>query len=211
MAGLSGKSGDLRVGTETPVQVCQITKWTMDPKVNISAFAHNCSGGFKVRVSGTKDATGTIEGKWDPDDPITDTLDVGTEVTLNLHYNTTQKWIVPAVIESLSLSVDMDSGEVDGWTANWGLNGAWTKPTASAFAPTFPPQGDEEGEPDAEERPAVRPMPARRATSSRVQDAPTPKGLEILVAKTVAAAVAEAMQQYGIKPKARRAVRALAA
>lgn len=135
--GISGKSGDCLIGATPGTQVTELTKWGFNPKCGTSAWASNRSGGYKKRVAGNKDGSGSMEGKWDPTAPITDMLEEGTEVTLNLVITGAQKYIVPAIIEGIKLDVDLDSGDVVGWSADWSTTGPWTKPTplASLMAP----------------------------------------------------------------------------
>lgn len=128
MALLSGTGGTVKIGSST---LAEITAWSLDTNVNITAFGSNSSAGFQKRVAGTKGGTGTLAGKLDTADPIRGDLKEGDSVTLLLHINATAHFIVPAVIESVSISVDVDTGEAIGWTATFGTNGAWTEPTYS--------------------------------------------------------------------------------
>jgi hypothetical protein len=164
MAGsISGKGGDCTVGTGTPVQVAELTKWGFNPKCATSAWASNRSGGYKRRVAGNKDGSGSIEGKWDPAVPITDMLEEGTEVTLNLVITGTQKYLVPAIIEGIKLDVDLDSGDVVGWSADFSTNGSWTKPTATTglMGPMRTPAapGLDSNNPQAQAAPTNQPGP----------------------------------------------------
>jgi hypothetical protein len=136
--GVSGKGGDVTVGTTTPVQLCEVTKWSFNPKITISKYASNCSGGAKRTVIGSKEGSGSFEGKWDPSAPPIALVDVGSVVTLNLTITGTHKYIVPAIIESMKVDVDMDSGDIVSWSADWQADGAWTNPPALAFAGPFP-------------------------------------------------------------------------
>lgn len=135
---ISGKNGNVTFlplpisGTPgTPTEVAELTKWSFNPKSNNPAWASNRTGGFKRRRSGIRDGSGSMEGKWDPADPITDYLEDGSEIQLNLVTAGTQQFVVPAIIDGIKLDVDLDSGEIIGWSADWSLNGAWTKPTAT--------------------------------------------------------------------------------
>jgi hypothetical protein len=136
---ISGKSGNCLTlpigGTGTGTEIAELTKWSFNPKCNNPAWASNRTAGFKRRRAGIRDGSGSIEGKWDPGDPITDHLEDGTEVQLNLVTTGAQQFTVPAIIDGLKLDVDLDSGDIIGWSADWSLNGAWTKPTLlTAFA-----------------------------------------------------------------------------
>jgi len=89
------------------------------------------TGGFRRRVGGVKDGSGTIVFKLDPADPITDQLNEGDAVTLLLYLDGTRHFTVPAIIEALQWEVDIDRGEIIGGTAEFAIDGAWTKPSFS--------------------------------------------------------------------------------
>lgn len=218
---ISGKGGDIRLGTTSPVQFCEVTKWSFNPKSNNNSYASNCSGGFKRRVAGTKEGSGTVDGKWDPTAPPTDALDVGDSITLNLHYNATQKWIVPAVVDSMRIDVDMDSGDIVGWSIDFSSDGAWTKPVATA--PFMGPLGRRTVGPRHDDyeaygemppaRPAARPArPAPAASSTRVEDAPAldVRALADAVASAVSAAILSHPALAGYHAPQQRGGRAVA-
>jgi hypothetical protein len=133
-AGISGKDGDVKIGA---TQIAEITKWSFNPKANIPKYASNKTGGYKKAVVGVRDGAGSIEGKWDPAIPATSVVAPGTLVTLKLYINATQFWSVPSAIEGFKHDVDLDTGEVVGWSADFQTDGAWTDPVA-AF--TLPPE-----------------------------------------------------------------------
>jgi len=114
MAVYSGTGGTVN-------SVTQITSWSFNPTSNNSAWGSSSTNGYKDRVVGVKDGSGSIEGKWDGTAPYT----VGAEVSLSLVANT-GSFTVPAVIDSFSVEVDVDDGEVVGWSAEFSINGAWS-------------------------------------------------------------------------------------
>lgn len=135
--GISGKGGNvfLDAAPAPGVEVAELMKWSFNPKSNNPAWASNRTAGFKRRVAGVRDGSGSCEGKWDPNDPLTDHLEDGASVTLNLQLSTTHFFVVPAIVDGIKVDVDLDSGEVIGWSFDWSLNGAWTKPVKlTAFA-----------------------------------------------------------------------------
>lgn len=151
--GISGKDGDVKIGATS---ICEIRKWSFNPKSNNPSYASNKTSGYKRRVPGVKDGSGTLEGAWDPATPAVSVIDVGTEVTLLLYINATQNYSVPSVIDSFKLDVDVDEGEIVSWTADFSTNGAWTNPSAAITAPSgaqVPGEADDDGgwqfEPDA--------------------------------------------------------------
>lgn len=125
MATISGKDGKVKIGS---AELADITHWTLRTSASLSAYASSATGGFKRRIAGVKEGSGTIEGKLDPADPVTDDFDEGSAVTLLLHVDAARYYIVPALIESFRLEVDIDRGEVVGWKAEFSTTGAWTKP-----------------------------------------------------------------------------------
>lgn len=117
---ISGKDGDVIIqGT----QVCEVTKWTYKETANNPTYASNCSRGGKKRRAGTTDSSGTIEGKWNPGRPVygdgAGQLRAGREVRLFLYLDQYQYIDVRAVFDTWSLDVDIDSGDIIGWTSDW--------------------------------------------------------------------------------------------
>ncbi len=129
MATISGKDGKVKIGSAT---LADITHWTLRTQATLSAYASSATAGFRKRVAGIKDGSGSLAGKLDPGDPISDDFDEGAAVTLLLYIDPTHFYTVPALIESLQLEVDIDRGEVIGWRADFSTSGAWTKPDYSA-------------------------------------------------------------------------------
>lgn len=148
--GISGKGGDCTYGTTPGTQVSELTKWTFNPKTNCPAWASNKSGGFKKRVAGIRDASGSLEGKWDPTNPITSGLQDGAMVTLNLITMAGSQFTVPAIIEGLKVDVDIDSGQPVAWSADFSITGPWTAPTATTILGPI-------GQPATEVQPAISP------------------------------------------------------
>ena len=128
MAVISGKDGEVKIGANS---LADITGWSFNTTSNNPAYASSSTGGYKKRVAGVRDASGNIAFKLNTSNPIGDEFEEGDEVTLLLHVDASNFYSVPAVIDSLSLEVDIDSGDVVGGTAGFSANGAWTNP---AFA-----------------------------------------------------------------------------
>ena len=126
MATISGKNGKVLIGA-TPL--AEITDWTFQTSSANPAYASSSTGGFRRRVAGIKDGSGSFGFILDPASPITNNFDEGSSVTLLLYLDATRFYSVPAVIDSIHLAVDISSGDVLGGTAIFSANGAWTKPT----------------------------------------------------------------------------------
>ena len=125
MSTISGKDGKVRIGAQ---DVAEITGWSLSTTSQNSAYASSSTGGYKRRVAGVKDATGNLRFKLDPANPLTTAFDEGDSVTLLLYIDATLFYSVPALIDSVRLEVDIDSGDVVGGTAEFSASGAWTKP-----------------------------------------------------------------------------------
>ncbi len=126
MATISGKDGKVMIGAAA---LAEITDWTFHTTSVNHAYASSSTGGFRRRVAGVKDGSGSIGFKLDPAAPITDDFDEGSAVTLLLYLDATHFYSVPAMIDSIQLAVDISSGDVLGGTAQFSATGAWTKPS----------------------------------------------------------------------------------
>jgi hypothetical protein len=126
MATISGKDGRVKIGATT---LAEITKWTLTTTSSNPAYASSATQGWKTRRGGVRDAKGEIRFKLDFSDPITDDFNEGDSVTLLLYLDATRFYTVPAIIDSLAWEVDVNSGDVIGGTAEYGVTGPITKPT----------------------------------------------------------------------------------
>lgn len=126
MALISGKDGKVKVAT---TEVAQVTKWTFEESAEVDKFAHSDSAGYKDGVAGSKDVKGSIEAKFA--DAGTSPFDVGDRISLEL---LTDGELTPkgsltgdAIIASMSVEVDIDTGNAIGFSASYEGVGAWTK------------------------------------------------------------------------------------
>ncbi len=126
MSVISGKDGKVMIGVAA---VADITYWSFSTAAQNPAYASSATAGHRKRLGGVKDGGGVIRGKLDIADAVTDDFNEGDAVTLLLYLNATKFYSVPAVIDRLQFEVDIDSGDVVGWEAEFSANGAWTKPT----------------------------------------------------------------------------------
>lgn len=131
-AGFSGKDGTVKIGS---TDICEVRNWKFNPKSNNPKYASNKTSGYKRTVAGVKEATGSISGAWDNANDFLAVIDVGTGVTLLLYTNTTKFFSVPAVIDDVSVNVDVDNGEIVSWDSNFSSNGQWTNPSLPLLAP----------------------------------------------------------------------------
>lgn len=127
MSVITGKNGDVRIGA---TQLAEITSWTFTAEINILEYASNKTAGVKRKLSGSKMASGALEGVYDPQIPIHTQIQEGSEVTLDLFYTASHKIVVPVVIENLEQEVNIDDGEIVTFSADFGATGTWTYPAA---------------------------------------------------------------------------------
>jgi len=126
MAGESGKDGKVLAGA---TQVAEITGWSLNPTANNPSWGSSSVPGFKQRVAGVRDATGSFDYKYDVSSRVHATLKEGDTVTLNLYFNATDYIIVPAVIDAMTFEVDVSDGEVHGGTCSFSQTAAITYPS----------------------------------------------------------------------------------
>lgn len=121
MAAISGINGKILVGAS---QLVECNGWTLNRSAVLHAYSSCATGGYKKRVAGVKDSSGSLKGLFDPDNFIDDYFGIGDSVTLNLYVNSSDYYIVPSLIESLDIETDQDEGALVPWSATYGGNGA---------------------------------------------------------------------------------------
>jgi hypothetical protein len=136
---LSGKNGKFVVGTS---QCARTTQWAVNPKITtVSEWGDSDSEGYTNRLAGRKDATFTAEGKFDTSDEVYDLFDIGDIAIAVLWLDASALyWDFPrALCSDFNLTVNVDSGEVIGWTSSWGADGKFYFPGQSgATSRTLP-------------------------------------------------------------------------
>ena len=86
MTVLSGKEGELDIGSSTPID---FTNWTLTQGANIETFAARSGGGAEETAEGLVNGTGTIEFMMNSDTPIQSEISPGDLVTLTLFHRRT--------------------------------------------------------------------------------------------------------------------------
>lgn len=114
MAVYSGKDATTSAGSH-------VTSWSASVTSNNSAWASSETNGFKDRVAGVKEATCSIEGKFDASASFVP----GTEYSLTLTAST-GSIAGNFLCDSYSVEVDINDGEVVGYSAEFSSNGAIT-------------------------------------------------------------------------------------
>lgn len=127
MPALSGKDGNVKIGGFGGTDVADITNWKWDRTSNNPAYASSDSGGFKKRVKGVTDNSGTFECVAQDSSDGTLPLVVGASLELLLETGSgNQAYEVPAVVDKVSLEVDPDDGSLVKYTVDFSGNGTWT-------------------------------------------------------------------------------------
>jgi len=124
VAAVSGQYGKIMLGSSNLVEC---TGWTWDRNVASHAYASCATAGYKKRVAGTKDSTGTASGIYDPADQIDDLIDIGDLVSLLLYVTAIKYYTVPSLVVSVGLEVDVEEGEIIRWELGFEGNGSWTE------------------------------------------------------------------------------------
>lgn len=126
MTTVSGQYGKIVIGSSNATEC---SYWSFDRTAAEHAYASCATGGYKKRVAGTKDGSGSLRGFQDPTNPIESFFVEGSSVTLKLYYTAAKFYSVPAMITRLHTECDIDDGAVVPWEADFGADGAWTLPS----------------------------------------------------------------------------------
>lgn len=86
MTTLSGKSGELDIGSSTPID---FTNWTLTYGANIETYAARSGGGAEETAAGLENGSGTIEFMMNTETPIQSLISAGDLVTLTLLHTRT--------------------------------------------------------------------------------------------------------------------------
>ncbi len=127
---LTGRAGRFFVGQD---QIARCTNWDVNEKLaHVSEWGDSDSEGYTCRAAGRKDCTFATQGKYDtaadqvelfgldlfhPDDCVEATLEVGA----------IQFYAFPrALCSDFKVSINVDTEEVIGWSADWGADGTFS-------------------------------------------------------------------------------------
>ncbi len=109
-------TGDAEVVTEA-------TNWQMQRSAVSGAYASNKTKGWRRRVTGTKDVTGSIGGVYDVTLPIETQLDIGKRVYLRLYTSATKGHAFYARITGgPNYGMDIAEGNVPTWECSWEMD-----------------------------------------------------------------------------------------
>jgi len=122
---LTGRSGKFMVDGSL---VARCTQWQVTRTLaSKSEWGDSDSGGHTNRAAGRRDSTFTAEGKYDTSNEVFDLFEEGDIVQATLFLNATAPLLYydfpRALCDNFQLTVNVDSGEVIGWTSSWGEDG----------------------------------------------------------------------------------------
>jgi len=119
--------GNATLGTGPAVHIPDVKKWTCNPKAENQAYASSDSAGWKQRVKGILDCSGTIDCLV-TDDATLMSIGIipGAKIPiLTLLLNGTVNFVGPAIIDDVSFDINVESGEIEGATITWSGDGEW--------------------------------------------------------------------------------------
>ena len=136
---LSGKNGKFVVDAAL---VARTTQWQVSQKLaQTSEWGDSDSAGYTNRLGGRKDATFTTEGKYETTDEVWDLFSIDDLVAAALWLDnvsaTRLYWAFPsALCLDFGMTINIDTGEVEGWTSSFGSDGLFYYP-GQAGAPAY--------------------------------------------------------------------------
>lgn len=136
---ITGRNGKFVVETTL---VARCTQWAVNPTLaSSSEWGDSDSAGFTNRQPGRKDATFNVEGKFSTTNEVYDLFQPGDKAIAVLWLdNSSLYWDFPcSMCTDFNLTLNMDTEEVVGWTADWGADGPFYYPgEAGANTRTLP-------------------------------------------------------------------------
>lgn len=128
---LTGRNGKFQVASSL---VARTTQWSVNPTLATSSeWGDSDSSGYTNRAPGRKDATFDAEGKYDTTDEVFD-LFMPEDIAIAVLWmnNSDLYWDFPrAMCTDFSLTVNIDTEEVLGWSASFGADGQFYYPGQS--------------------------------------------------------------------------------
>ncbi len=121
--GISGNEGKVMVGSST---IAELTQWDAELGKDTQTYNAQSGGEWQKTVAGNKKLSGTLTGKYDPNDPIDAVLDTDDLVALELNQTSAKRINCQARLGNLSFNVNIDTGEIQEWTCAFESDGAVT-------------------------------------------------------------------------------------
>lgn len=148
MSVITGRGGDVKgLGSDgvrllVLAQIRECTKWTFSAEINVVEYASNLTGGYKVRLQGSSTAKCSLEGVYDNANPITEQIQEGDRLLLQLIFSPLHYIQVHVVCENLEIEDGIEDGEIVTWKADFSATpivvpdplglAPWTYPAAIA-------------------------------------------------------------------------------
>lgn len=114
--------------------IARTKQWQVSDKLATSSeWGDSDSAGYTNRAPGRRDATFSAEGVYDTVSEVFDIFAPGDIAAAYLWQDATSLyWAFPrAMCSDFQLTVNIDSEEVEGWTANFGADGIFYHPGQS--------------------------------------------------------------------------------
>lgn len=114
--------------------IARTTQWVVTTTLATkSEWGDSDGAGFTNRAAGRRDATFTAEGKFDS---VTEVFDIFEpedilKTTLWMDNSSLYFHFPRALCDTFSLTVNIDTEEVEAWTSSWGADGIYYRPGAS--------------------------------------------------------------------------------
>lgn len=122
MAVIGGTAGTVSNGSA----VGQVKTWSVTHSSNNSAWGSSSTSGYKNRVTGTKDWSGTVTVARDTAAAIA--FVVGNTYSMTLSENGSTSYTGNAIVDSIAETVDVDNGTQVDVVISFSGNGALTPP-----------------------------------------------------------------------------------
>ena len=103
-----------------------VRSWSLSVVADNPEFGSSSTAGWKGRVVGMRDASGSIECYGDDTERINAILKPQDTGTIELYENATLKWSIPAIIDSVDVEGNPESGDPVSVTINFSATGALT-------------------------------------------------------------------------------------
>ena len=117
MAVISGKDGTVSVGGS----VGDATSWSISLTSNNPSWASSTTSGYKSRVAGIKDTTGSYSAKFSAAIPSP-----GDEAAATFSLSGSGGYTLDIIIDAVNVEVDMDDGDIVGYSVDWSGRGPVT-------------------------------------------------------------------------------------
>lgn len=118
---IAGYGGGVFVGGTTPTKVAEITNWSLDMSADDIDTTSFDSEGWRERIQGIKEWSGSFEGNFKPDDDQGQAALInawlnGEKVTLELQVNATVKFSGDALVTP---SIEMPADDKAGFSCDF--------------------------------------------------------------------------------------------